>query len=293
MFITLGRSARVWLVAVVGLVAVLALARAALPWHRAEPGGPAAGRGGEPDQPAAGAPAPGTGAGAPGGNRVALTFDVLEGDAVVVQVLDVLSWRRVPAAFFVTLRWAQGHRELVRRMVDDGHEVGLREEPRGARRRPSASRGTARGGATDADGASTDGVRWEREAAALARLTGRPIRFVRPALVGLWHGGEEGDAGPAVSDGGGGASPAAGVPLRTVLWSLDLQDWMNPGVDYVVHRVQAARPGDILLLQASDFARQTPRALPRVLDALAERGLEPVALQQLLAPPTAKGPSRP
>ena len=293
MFVTLGRSARVWLVVLGGLVAVLALGRAALPWQRGEPVAPAARAGGDPVRPTSGAPAPGPGAGAPGGRGVALTFDVLEGDAVVVQVLDVLAWRRVPATFFVTLPWAQGHRELVRRMIDEGHEVGLREPPAGTLRRASEPRGPT-GGAADA-GRSAEAGRWERAAAALARLTGRPVRFVRLALVGLWAGERDrtGGADAGAPDGGAGPGSAAGGSLRAVLWTLDLQDWMNPGVDYVVYRAQAAQPGDVLLLQASDFARQTPRALPRVLDALAARGLEPVALHRLLAPPAPEGPSRP
>ncbi|WP_460038790.1 polysaccharide deacetylase family protein [Thermaerobacter litoralis] len=269
MFIALGRAGRAWLVALAGLAAILGLARLTLPWERSPIPGP---------QLPAGRPAVAPPAGTAGkavvrvpaeaaGPRVALTFDVLEGDTVVVQVLDLLAGRRVPATFFVTAPWARAHPDLVRQMVAAGHEVALREAP-----------GPQAGALLDGEAAPGQGVapqRWQEDAAALARLTGRAVRFVRPAWTGLWDPAGGGPVPEGLEVAGG---------LQPVLWSLDLQDWMNPGVDYVVHRARMARPGDILLLQASDFARQTPRALLRVLDALAEAGLKPSPLGALLAP---------
>lgn len=263
MFITLGRSGRAWLVALAGLVVVLGLARLTLSWERSPLSGldPGAGRPASAPPPVDGAAI--TRGSEAAGSRVALTFDVLEGEAVVLQVMDVLAWRRVPATFFVTSLWARTHPQLVRQMVAAGHEVALRQAPR-----PEA------GALPDRDRTAED-PRLQEEAAGLARITGRPVRYVRPALVGL--------VAPAAR-GAGTGRPVPGGPqgLRPLLWSLDLQDWMNPGVDYIAFRAGQAMPGEVLLLQASDFARQTPRALPRVLDALADAGLQPVPLSRLL-----------
>ncbi|HEY8416156.1 MAG TPA: polysaccharide deacetylase family protein, partial [Thermaerobacter sp.] len=41
--------------------------------------------------------------------RVALTFDVMEGDRVVGEVLDTLARMRARATFFVTGAWARDH----------------------------------------------------------------------------------------------------------------------------------------------------------------------------------------
>ncbi|EKP93951.1 polysaccharide deacetylase family protein [Thermaerobacter subterraneus] len=274
MFITLGRSGRTWLLFLAGLATVLGLARLTLPWERPPLDGMDAGPGRPVAAPAGGERAAVT-RGPEEGRQVALTFDVLEGERVVLQVLDTLAWRRTPATFFVTGLWAQGHPDLVRQMVAAGHEVALREPLRpgaaleGGPPGPGPGRRSGRPGAGGAD----PGL--QEEAARLARLAGQPVRYVRPAQVGLLE--PAGAPGPA-----GGPAGRAPQGVRPVLWSLDLQDWMNPGTDYIAYRAGQARPGDILLLQASDFARQTPRALPRVLDQLAQRGLRPVTLSTLL-----------
>ncbi|QIA27002.1 polysaccharide deacetylase family protein [Thermaerobacter sp. PB12/4term] len=278
MFITLGRSGRAWLLFLAGLATVLGLARLTLPWERPPLDGMDAGPGRPVAAPAGGERAAVT-RGPEEGRQVALTFDVLEGERVVVQVLDALAWRRTPATFFVTGLWARAHPDLVRQMVAAGHEVALRQPPRpgagagleGGPSGPGPGRGSGRPG--PAGGGPDPGL--YEEATRLARLSGQPVRYVRPAQVGLVE-----PAGAPGPGGGPAGRPPQGV--RPVLWSLDLQDWMNPGTDYIVYRAGQARPGDILLLQASDFARQTPRALPRVLDQLAQLGLRPVTLSTLL-----------
>ncbi|ADU51167.1 polysaccharide deacetylase [Thermaerobacter marianensis DSM 12885] len=302
MFITLSRAGRAWFVGAVGLVAVLALGWLARPWERAGPDRPAPRWEAQPVRAVTGPGAAVVRAGEAAGPRVALTFDVLDGDTVVLQVLDVLAWRRVPATFFVTAAWARGHPELLRRMVGAGHEVGLRQPPQAAARWWPGSAAGAGGRGRPAWG--EDAVPPGRDAGMpvagpqpfqgveeLARLTGRPVRYVRPAAVGFLDERGPGSDGGARGDEAPGARPAG--DLLPVLWSLDLQDWMNPGVDYVAYRARAARPGDILLLQASDFARQTPRAVPRVLEALAARGLEPVTLSHLLGGEPVAPPSGP
>lgn len=241
MFVTINRTVRAWLLGALGVLAVLAVARLSLGisgWRAAWPAGSSdlvIQRG-------------------PSDRRtVALTFDVVEGDTVPVQVLDVLRWRQVRATFFVTGHWARGHRELLRRMVDEGHQV----ESRGDGEAPLTGR--------PVEALQSD---LQRGVEAVARITGRPVRFLRP---------------PALAYDDRVLAAAGRLGLRVVLWSLDAHDWMSPGVDYLVDRVaRETRPGSIVLLHASDFAPQTPQALAGMLDALGRAGLRPVTLGELL-----------
>ncbi|MDQ7860872.1 hypothetical protein RCO48_06895 [Peribacillus frigoritolerans] len=53
-----------------------------------------------------------------------------------------------------------------------------------------------------------------------------------------------------------------------VHWSIDSKDWTNPGVDRIVQNITKAQKGDIILLHASDSAKQTNKALPELLSEL-------------------------
>jgi peptidoglycan-N-acetylglucosamine deacetylase len=57
-------------------------------------------------------------------DQVAITFDDGPDPAYTAAILDVLRDREAPAAFFVVGANALGSPDLVRRMIDEGHEIG-------------------------------------------------------------------------------------------------------------------------------------------------------------------------
>ena len=60
---------------------------------------------------------------------------------------------------------------------------------------------------------------------------------------------------------------------RTVVhWRVDSKDWTNPGVDEIINNVKKAKKGDIILLHASDSAKQTKSALPTIVKELKGKG---------------------
>jgi peptidoglycan/xylan/chitin deacetylase (PgdA/CDA1 family) len=70
---------------------------------------------------------------------------------------------------------------------------------------------------------------------------------------------------------------------QVIQWDTDSLDWMNIGVDQIVDRVLAnAHPGDIILMHASDSAKQTHLALPRIIDGLRDKGYTFVTVSELL-----------
>ena len=70
--------------------------------------------------------------------------------------------------------------------------------------------------------------------------------------------------------------------LEVIHWSINSQDWKNPGVKQIVENVGKAKKGDIVLLHASDSAKQTAVALPEILENLEKRKLKLVTVSELL-----------
>jgi len=72
--------------------------------------------------------------------------------------------------------------------------------------------------------------------------------------------------------------------MLTVLWSIDSEDYLKPGVARIVRNVVAnARPGAIVLMHDAGGDRsQTIAALPRIVGALRRRGYRFVTVPRLL-----------
>ena len=71
--------------------------------------------------------------------------------------------------------------------------------------------------------------------------------------------------------------------LTVVHWSVDSKDWTNPGVNQIVRNTTQAQKGDIILLHASDSAKQTNKALPQILNELRERNLKFVTVSEMIS----------
>ena len=72
--------------------------------------------------------------------------------------------------------------------------------------------------------------------------------------------------------------------LLMVLWSVDTEDYLQPGVTTIVQRALAgAHPGAIILMHDAGGTRtQTIEALPIIIARLRARGYRPVTIPQLL-----------
>ena len=68
-----------------------------------------------------------------------------------------------------------------------------------------------------------------------------------------------------------------------VHWSIDSQDWTNPGVERIAENIKDANKGDIILLHASDSAKQTAKALPLIIEDLRGKGLKLVTVSEMIA----------
>jgi peptidoglycan-N-acetylglucosamine deacetylase len=194
----------------------------------------------------------------PGRERqLALTFDDGPNPDATPRVLDILARFEVRATFFVLGRHARRWPALVRRVVDEGHQVG--NHGFAHRRLHLAGPARARGDLSDGTAAIID-------ACGVA-----PRHFRAP------HGFRS----PFVS------AAARRLSQRTVGWSLGVWDSARPGTGEIARRLLVGvGAGSIVLLHDGDGynpfgdRRQTAEALERVIPILRDRGYALVTLPE-------------
>ena len=183
------------------------------------------------------------------GNAVSLTFDDGPNPQATPLILDVLRREGVSATFFVLGRHADRWPDLVRRMADEGHQLGNH----GYWHRKLHRRGP---------GYVRDDL--TRGTESIVRASGgmRPRHFRAP------HGFRSPWVTPI----------AHALGQRTVGWSLGVWDSARPGAGEIARRAcEGVRPGFILLLHDGDGydaegdRRQTAEALPLIIDGLRAR----------------------
>ena len=199
------------------------------------------------------APAPSLPADAPaeveldGRPLVALTFDDGPRSSTTGPLLEGLALREVPATFFLVGSRVAGNEELVRRMAQEGHQIGVHTfdhvELKGLTRREFD-------------------LQVGKTRAALANLLGDGEFWLRPPY-GIFDRP---------------AAQWADSPL--VLWSVDPEDWRDSDIDRVVASVtEHVQDGDILL---HDLYPSSASAALRIVDRLQERGFSFVTVEQLM-----------
>lgn len=187
--------------------------------------------------------------------KVALTFDISWGEVRPGPILDVLKQKNVKnATFFISSPWGQRHPEIVKRIIEEGYEIGSH-----GHKYDYYSKYTEEEIRTQIGKAHT----------ILTELTGK-----KPSLLRLPNG----DFDKRV------LRIAQEMGYTVIQWDTDSKDWLNPGVDEIVKNVVAnAHPGDIILMHASDSCKQTDKALPIIIDQLRDKGYEFVTVSQLIA----------
>ena len=199
--------------------------------------------------------------GAGGEHQVAITFDDGPDPRWTPKILDILKAANVKAAFFLVGVNAEHYPGLVRRIVDEGHEIGNHTyyHPNLALCWP-------------------EHVRLELNATQLLieSITGRATTLFRPPYAADTSPSQLSELTPL--------QIAQDLNYLVVLENIDPQDWAKPGADIILQRVkQQRRDGSIILLHDAGGDRsQTVEALPRILDWLHTRGDTVVSLSTLL-----------
>ena len=188
---------------------------------------------------------------------VALTFDDGPDPEWTPQILDILRAEHVPGTFFVIGSNAEAYPELVRQMVEDGHEVGNHTFTH-----PNLSETPPR--VVELELNATQRL--------FQALTGRSMRLFRPPYLG--------DAEPTDEEQIVPVQVAQDLGYITVGEHVDPVDWELPGADKIVGRamrlVHGAKPNlprnIILFHDAGGDRSQTVAALPILIEKLKAEG---------------------
>ncbi|WP_374944436.1 polysaccharide deacetylase family protein [Sphingomonas sp.] len=201
---------------------------------------------------------------------IALTFDDGPDAEWTPRILDILKRTRTPATFFIIGENALTEHALLRRMVDEGHEVGNHTY-------------------THPNLATVSPRQVKYELNTTQRLfqafTGRSLRLFRAPYFG--------DAEPTTADEIVPALEAQARGYISVGLHVDPDDWKRPGVQAIVDRtIAGVRAGDpersgnvVLLHDAGGNRAQTVAALPVIIARLRAMGYRFVPVSTLAGIP--------
>ncbi|MFJ8195330.1 glycosyltransferase [Streptomyces sp. NPDC096152] len=202
-------------------------------------------------------------------HRLVLTFDDGPDPTWTPKVLDVLKKHHAHAVFFVTGTMTSRYPELVRRMVAEGHEVGLHtfNHP-------------------DLSYQSKKRIDWELSQNQLAITGAAGIRtsLFRPPYSSF---------ADAMDDRSWPVTEYIGSRgYITVVNNADSEDWRKPGVDEIIRRAtpQGGKGAVVLMHDSGGDRHQTVRALDRFLPELQARGYRFDNLTEALDAPSAHTP---
>lgn len=186
--------------------------------------------------------------------RLALTFDISWGETKAVPILEELKQSNVKASFFISGAWAERHPEIVEQITKDGHEIGnlgYRYENYTTMKDEEIKKDII------------------RSSEAIKKVTDEEPQLLRPP------NGNFDKRVLLLSD---------KFNYTVIHWSLDSEDWRNPGVENIVQNVMKdIDPGDIVLMHASDSAKQTAEALPEMIAALKKKGYSFATVSELVS----------
>ncbi|MEV6307741.1 glycosyltransferase [Streptomyces sp. NPDC051840] len=201
--------------------------------------------------------------------KIVLTFDDGPDPVWTPRVLDELKKYHAHGVFFVTGTMASRYPELVKRMVDEGHEVGLHtfNHP-------------------DLSFQSTSRIDWElsQNQLVLAGAAGVRTSLFRPPYSSF---------SDAMDNKSWPVTPYIGSRgYLTVVNNTDSEDWKRPGVHAIIERATPKHgKGAIILMHDSGGDRsQTVTALGKFLPEMRERGYDFTNLTSALGAPSAHTP---
>ena len=182
---------------------------------------------------------------------VSVSFDAAWGNEQTQTLLDILADHNVKSTFFLVGSWVDKYPESVKAISDAGHDVGNHSDSH-----PHMTK------------LPRDKMICEIEDCnkKIEGITGkRPILF-RPPY---------GDYNNEVVD------VSEETKMHCIQWDVDSLDWKDPTPDEMVKRIKnKIKPGSIILMH--NGAKNTPEALPKILDAIVEEGYSIVPISEII-----------
>lgn len=180
------------------------------------------------------------------GNKIYLTFDEGYENGYTGKILDTLKEKNVKAIFFITGPYLEKEKDLIQRMIDEGHQVGNHTI-----NHPSMP--------------SLSDKKVEDEVLGLDRKFyeefGKSMKYLRPPM------GEFSERTLSITK---------SLGYTNVFWSFAYRDWETDnqkGKDHAYNTVvNALHPGEVMLLHA--VSKDNAEALGDIIDTAREMGYE-------------------
>lgn len=183
--------------------------------------------------------------------KVAISFDAAWGNEQTETLLKILEEKGVKSTFFLVGEWVEKYPESVKLIAEKGHDVENHSSTHAYMTK-----------------LSTEDMIKEITACneKIEELTGKAPTLFRPP-----YGDYNNEVVRAVK----------GAGMYCVQWDIDSLDWKDPTPQQMVERITAKlTPGSIILMH--NGAKNTPEALPMIIDAVRAQGYEFVPISEIL-----------
>lgn len=178
---------------------------------------------------------------------VALTFDDGPHPVITPKVLEVLKEKKVKATFFVIGEQAEIYPDVLKRLSEQGHEIGNH---------------TYSHVSLCAISEQTAYEEVAKASQVIEEIIGKEVSLLRPPY-GKYN--KQLDLSKYLNVG----------------WNVDTLDWTKASVDAILTRVKKqVKPGAIILMH--DQYENTAISLPYIIDWLIEEGYEIVSIEEML-----------
>lgn len=182
---------------------------------------------------------------------VALSFDAAWGNEDTQTLIDILGKYNINATFFVVGQWVDKYPESVKALSDSGNEIMSHSDDHAHFAQLSAEQ------ITENINASNDKIE---------NITG-----VRPTLFRCPYGEYNDTVIKTVN----------GMGMLPIQWDVDSLDWKELSADDICSRVlNNVKSGSIVLFH--NAAKNTPEALPTIIESLIADGYTIVPVSQIL-----------
>ena len=180
-----------------------------------------------------------------------ISFDAAWGNEQTDTLLDILDEHDVKTTFFLVGDWVEKYPESVKEIAKRGHDVGNHSDTHAHMTQIS----------------KTDQLSEIEECnKKIKAITKHDVTLFRPPY------GEYDNSVVETCD---------SINMYCVQWNIDSLDWKDPSPQEMVERIQQKLcPGSIILLH--NGAKNTPEALPMIIEAIKEEGYKIVPISQLL-----------
>ena len=184
--------------------------------------------------------------------EVALTIDDGPNPLVTSLFLEILRLYNVKATFFVVGEMVEKYPELLRRIAEEGHEIGNHTY-----HHPRLSAVPAAEALAEIRACSL----------AVGRITGMPTQLLRPPGGRL--------SGEALR-----AATAANTTV--VMWTNNAHDWLKPPPEVIAENIlRDLKPGGIMLMHQGDIC--SVEALPLIIEGVHARGMRFATVGEMLS----------